>query len=50
VTVKGKVWKDSMAKEYELHMKNDVWDLVSRPKGKSFVTSKWLLKIKHGDD
>ena len=32
-------------------MKNDVWDIVSRPKGKSVVTSvvtsKWIYKIKH---
>ena len=24
--------------------------MVSRPEGKSFVTSKWLYKIKHGSD
>lgn len=46
-TVKGQVWKDVMAEEYELNMKNDVWDVVLRPKGKYFVTSKWLFKIKH---
>ena len=28
-------------------MKSDVWDVVPRPKGKSFVTSKWIYKIKH---
>ena len=28
-------------------MKNDVWDIVPRPKGKSVVTSKWIYKIKH---
>ena len=28
-------------------MKNDVWDVVSRPKGKSVVNSKWIYKIKH---
>ena len=27
-------------------MKNDVWDIVSRPEGKSVVTSKWSFKIK----
>jgi hypothetical protein len=31
-------------------MKNDVWDIVLRPKGKSIVTSKWIYKIKHADD
>lgn len=29
-------------------MKNDVWYVFMRPKGKSIVTSKWLYKIKHG--
>jgi len=39
-----------MAKEYKSIMKNDLWDVVPRPKGKSMVTSKWLFKIKHGVD
>jgi len=39
-----------MAEEYESTMKNDVWDVVPRPKGKSVVTSKWLVKIKHAID
>ena len=29
-------------------MKNDVWDIILRPEGKSVVTSKWIYKIKHG--
>ena len=28
-------------------MKNDVWDVVPRPEGKSIETSKWIYKIKH---
>ena len=31
-------------------MKNDLWDVVPRPKGKSIVTSKWIYKIKHAVD
>ena len=31
-------------------MKNDVWDVVPRPEGKSVVTSKWIYKIKHAVD
>ena len=27
-------------------MKNDVWEIVLRPEGKSVVTSKWIYKIK----
>ena len=39
-----------MIEEYQSIMKNDVWDVVSRPYGKSVVTSKWIYKIKHAID
>ena len=39
-----------MIEEYQLIMKNDVWDVVPRPKEKSVVTSKWIYKIKHAAD
>jgi hypothetical protein len=39
-----------MTEEYQSIMKNDVWDIVSRPKGKYAVTSKWIYKIKHAAD
>jgi hypothetical protein len=45
--VKHKVWKDAMIEEYETILKNDVWEVVPRPQGKSIVTSKWIYKIKH---
>ena len=35
-----KEWKDAMIKEYKLNMKNDVWEIVLRPEGKTIVTSK----------
>jgi hypothetical protein len=41
------VWKYAMTEEYQSILKNDVWDVVPRPKGKSVVTSKWIYKIKH---
>ena len=31
-------------------MKNDVWDIVSKPENKSVVSSKWIYKIKHDVD
>ena len=40
------VWRDVMMEEYQSIMKNDVLDIVMRPKGKSVVTSKWIYKIK----
>ena len=36
--------------EYHSIMNNDVWEIVSRPKGKSVVTSQWLYKLKHAVD
>ena len=39
-----------MIEEYQSIMKNDVWDVVPRPEGKSVVTSKWIHKIKHAAD
>jgi hypothetical protein len=47
---KQQVWKDAMMEEYQSIMKNDVWEVVPRPEGKSVVTSKWIYKIKHVAD
>jgi hypothetical protein len=44
------VWRDAMMEEYNSIMKNDVWEVVPRPEGKSVVTSKWLYKLKHAAD
>jgi hypothetical protein len=44
------VWQDAMTEEYQSILKNDVWDIVPRPEGKSVVTSKWIYKIKHAAD
>jgi hypothetical protein len=45
-----RVWQDAMTEEYQSIMKNDVWDIVLRPEGKSVVNSKWIYKIKHATD
>jgi hypothetical protein len=39
-----------MTKEYRSIIKNDVWEIVPRPKRKDVVSSKWLYKIKHVAD
>jgi hypothetical protein len=44
------VWQDAMTEEHQSIMKNDVWDIVPRLKGKSIVTSKWIYNIKHAAD
>jgi hypothetical protein len=41
------VWRYAMMEEYHSIMKNDVWDIVLKPEGKSIVTSKWIYKIKY---
>jgi hypothetical protein len=47
---KLQVWKDAMLEEYRSIIKNNVWDIVPRPKDKSVVSSKWIYKIKHATD
>jgi hypothetical protein len=48
--VQKKQWKESMKEEHQSIMKNDVWEIVPRPKEKSTVTSKWVYKVKHATD
>ena len=36
--------------EYASIMKNDVWEVVPRPKGKKVVGFKWIYKVKHAAD
>ena len=31
-------------------MKNQVWEVVPRPKGKKVVGSRWIYKVKHAAD
>jgi hypothetical protein len=42
-----KEWANAMTKEYQSIIKNDVWEIVPRPKSKDMVSSKWLFKIKN---
>jgi hypothetical protein len=41
---------DAMTEEYQSIIKNDVWEIVPRPKSKDVVSSKWIFKIKHAAD
>jgi hypothetical protein len=45
--IKEKEWADVMTEEYQSITKNNVWEIVPRPKSKDVVSSKWLFKIKH---
>jgi hypothetical protein len=44
------VWRDAMVEEYDSIMRNDVWEVVPRPEGKSVVTSRWIYKVKYAAD
>jgi hypothetical protein len=46
VVQKGQ-WKEAMKEEHQSIMKNEVWEIVPRPKEKSVVTSKCVYNIKH---
>jgi hypothetical protein len=48
--IQKKEWADAMTEEYQSIIKNDVWEIVPRPKNKDVVSSKWLYKIKHATD
>ena len=37
-----KEWVEAMIEEYQSIMKNDVWNIVPKPEGKSLVSSKWI--------
>ena len=39
-----------MQEEYNLIIKNNVWEVVSKPTEKSIVSSKWIFKLKHAAD
>jgi hypothetical protein len=45
-----KEWTDAMTEEYQSIIKNDVWEIVPRPKSKDVLSSKWIYKIKHAAD
>ena len=49
-SIQKKEWVEAMTKEYQSIMKNDVWDIVPKPEGKSIVSSKWIYNIKHAAD
>jgi hypothetical protein len=44
------VRRDAMVEEHNSILKNDVWEIVPRPVGKSVIDSRWLFMIKHATD
>jgi hypothetical protein len=44
--VDQQVWREAMVEEYDSIVRNDIWEAVPGPVGKSVVTSRWLYKTK----
>jgi hypothetical protein len=40
-------WKKAMFEEMRALVKNDTWDIVSRPSNKNMVGCKWVYSTKH---
>jgi len=39
-------WKNAMQEEYRALVKNETWDLVPLPKGRTPISCKWVYKLK----
>ena len=44
-----KNWKEAMDAEFQSLQTNEVWDLVTPPKGCKVINSKWVFKCKLGE-
>ena len=40
------IWVDAMVEEYESIIRNNAWEVVPRPLGKSIIGSRWVYKVK----
>ena len=43
-------WVDAMVEEFDSIVQNNVWYVVPRPEDKSFVSSRWIYKVKQATD
>ena len=41
---------DAMVEEYDSIVRNNAWEIVPRPIGKSVVGSRWIYKVKQDTD
>eukprot|EP00253_Pinus_taeda_P007663 PITA_07663 len=48
--VQQPIWFDATMEEYDFIVRNSVWDVISRLKNKSVVSSRWLYKVKQAAD
>ena len=43
-------WKEAVLEEMKALDKNETWDVIDLPKGKSVVGCKWVFTIKYSSD
>ena len=48
--VEDPAWVDAMVEEYDSIVRNNAWEIVPRPKGKSVVGLRWIYKVKQTAD
>ena len=48
--VQQPVWVDAMVEEYDSIFRNNPWEVVPRPKGKSVLGSRWIYNVKQAAD
>ena len=48
--VEDPTWVDTMVEEYDSIIRNNVWEIVPRPVGKSVVGSRWIYKVKQATE
>ena len=48
--VQEPTWVDAMVEEYDSIVRNNAWEIVPRPVGKSVVGSIWIYKVKQATD
>ena len=48
--VEDPAWVDAMVEEYDSIVRNNAWEIVPRPEGKSVVGSRWIYKVKQAAD
>jgi len=48
--VEDPAWVDAMVEEYDSIVRNNAWEIVPRPEGKSVVGSRWIYKVKQEAD
>lgn len=46
----AKNWQEAADLEYESLLENETWDLVTLPKDRKAVGSRWVFKVKHHCD